>query len=112
MPNNELITPEEIKTLRDGAKTITYQTLIDALAKGKVVPVVPLKLKSGYQISMTLDKIPPFTAEHISVYNPDGRTDPADAEIIARAVIGECTAREGMININNIHFIKILDKGT
>lgn len=108
MPN-DLITPEETKTLRDGAKTITPEMVMGAVSKREVVSVVPLKLKSGYLVSMTFDKLDGRTAEHVSVSNPDSRTDPADAEIIATAIIGDrYSITQGRINKNNIHFIKSL----
>ena len=47
---DNLITPEEIKMLRAGAKTIRPEMVMEALAEGKVVPVVPLHLKSGYMV--------------------------------------------------------------
>ena len=106
---DNLITLEEIKMLRAGAKTITPEMVMEALAEGKVVPVVPLHLKSGYMVSMTFDKLDSRTAEHVSV-SGGGRTDPADAEIIARAVIGDMYIMMGSaFNRNVIHFIKIVE---
>ena len=108
---DNLITLEEIKMLRAGAKTITPEMVMEALAEGKVVPVVPLHLKSGYMVSMTFDKLDSRTAEHISVNNPDGSIDHADAEIIAKAVIGDMYIMMGSaFNRNVIHFIKIVEE--
>lgn len=56
MPSDNLITLEEIKTLRAGAKTITPEIVVDMVAEGEIIPVVPIELKSGYLISMTIDK--------------------------------------------------------
>ncbi len=111
MSSNDLITPEEIKTLRAGAKTITPEMVIDAVAEGKIIPVVPITLNSGYMASMTIDKLGGRTAEHLSISKKGGgRTDPADSEVIARAVIGErWTMKGSAFNRNVIHFIKIVE---
>lgn len=104
----DLITPDEIKILRDGAITITLDGIIDAAEQNKLISVEPIKLKSGYLVSMTFNKLLGRTAEHVSV-SKNGGTDPADAEIIAKAIIGDgCTVRKGLFNKNIIHFIKIL----
>jgi len=109
--SDNLITPEEIETLRAGAKTITPEMVMEALAEGKVVPVVPLNLKSGYKVSMTIDKLDSRTVEHLLISRQEGRTDPADAEIIARAVIGDMYIMMGSaFNRNVIHFIKIVEE--
>jgi len=109
--SDNLITPEEIETLRAGAKTITLERMMEAIAEGKVVPVVPLHLKSGYMVSMTFDKLDGRTAERLSVSKQEGRTDPADAENIAKTVIGDMYIMMGSaFNRNVIHFIKIVEE--
>ncbi|MFH0904495.1 MAG: hypothetical protein V1854_04825 [Methanobacteriota archaeon] len=109
--SDNLITPEEIKTLRAGAKPITLERMMGAMAEGKIIPVIPITLNSGYMISMTIDKLDGRTAEHISISKQEGRTDPADAEVIARAVIGEGWIMKGSaFNRNVIHFIKIMEE--
>ncbi len=109
--SDNLITLEEIKTLRAGAKTITPEMVIDAVAEGNIIPVVPIELKSGYRASMTIDKLDGRTAEHLSISKKgDGSTDPADAEIIASAVIGDGWIMKGSaFNRNVIHFIEIVE---
>ena len=96
MSSDNLITPEEIKTLRAGAKTITPEIVMEAVSE---IPVTPLMLNSGYKVSMTIDMLDGRTAEHLSVSKTDGNTDPVDAEIIAKAVIGECTIKGSMFNL-------------
>ena len=98
MSSDNLITPEEIKTLRASAKTITRKTII---------PITPVKLNSGYFVSMTIDMLNDMTVEHVSVSRGGGHTDPADAEIIVKAVIGKCELWGSMFNKDVIHFIKI-----
>lgn len=123
-----LITEDEIRTVRANAKTITreealrgppvkvkLQSLISDLQnlhalRGPLVKVTPLILASGYKVSMTLDDAGTGRViEHVSVYYPSGRTDPADAEIIARAVLGEgyMVLGDGTLLKENKHFIKI-----
>jgi hypothetical protein len=57
---------------------------------------------------MTVDDIiegMPF--EHISVSRKNGNTDPADAEIIAKAILGEGYGfGRNMFYKNTIHFMK------
>ena len=99
MSSDNLITPEEIKTLRAGAKTITPEMVMEYMAERKVIPVNPIILKSGYYISMTIDMLKGRAVEHISISKISETTDPADAEIIAKAVIGECTIKGSMFNL-------------
>ncbi len=104
MSTDDLITEAEIKTLRANAKTVRG---------GDIVYVKPLELASGYRVSMTNDDAGTGrTFEHVSVYNPSGRTDPADAERIARAVLGEGYSLfgGGVILTENKHFIKIKEQ--
>jgi hypothetical protein len=107
---DDLITSQEIKTLRAGAKTISIAMVIEAVEKGEIIPVTPLKLRSGYRVGMTFDEMDGMVFEHISVSSQEGQTDPADAEIIAKAVIGEYNAEGGVFNENVIHFIKLKDE--
>ncbi len=110
MPSDNLITPEEIKTLRAGAITITPEMVMEYVVERKVISVKPIILKSGYCISMTIDMLEGRAVEHISASRMGEITDPADAEIIAKAVIGECTIKGSMFHENVIHFIKIVEE--
>lgn len=101
-----LITDAEIKTLRTNAKTIT----LEGALSGQTIKVKPLILASGYKVSMTMnDGGTGRVIEHVSVYDQAGRTDPADAEIIAKAVLGEryMVWGDGELLKENKHFIKI-----
>jgi hypothetical protein len=109
----------EIIELRDGDIPVEYRTylsvcsgsasemVMEAVAEGEVIPVVPINLKSGYRVSMTIDMLGGRTAEHLAVSKDGGNTDPADSEIIAKSVIGKCTMRGSMFNKNVIHFLKL-----
>lgn len=107
MSGDNLITPEEIKTLRAGAITITPEMVMEYVVERKAIPVTPIILKSGYYISMTIDMLKGRAVEHISISKMGEIADPADAEIIAKAIIGDCTIKGSMFNKNVIHFIKI-----
>jgi hypothetical protein len=104
--SSDLITLEEIKTLRAGAITITLKMVMDYVVERKVIPVIPIILKSGYCVSMTIDMLRGRAVEHISISRMGEITDPADAEIIAKAVVGECAIQGSMFNKNVIHFLK------
>lgn len=82
---------------------------MDYVVKKEVIPVIPIKLNSGHSVSMTIDMLKGRAVEHISVSKCGETTDPADAEIIAKAVIGECAMRGSMFNKNVIHFLKIME---
>jgi len=101
-----LITEAEIKTLRANAKTITLEVAL----RGHIVKVNPLILASRYKVSMTVNDVGTGRVmEHVSVYDPSGMTDPADAERIAVAVLGEgyTVWGGGELLKENKHFIKI-----
>jgi hypothetical protein len=108
MSSDNLITSEEIKTLRAGATIITPEMVMDYVVERKVIPIIPIILKSGYCVSMTIDMLKGRAVEHISISRVGEITDPADAEIIAKAVIGECAVKGSMFNKNVIHFLKIV----
>ena len=100
-----LITEDEIKIVRANAKTITLEEAL----RGPRIEVKPLIIASGYKVSMTMnDSGTNRIIEHVSVYNSSGRTDPADAEIIAKAVLGEgyMVWGDGELLKENKHFIK------
>ncbi len=88
---NELISGEEIKALRRRAKTITMKEGLRLRMQGGFVPVIPMDLKSGYGISLTIVENPPDRnpIEILSVGAIRGRPDPADSESIATAVLGK-----------------------
>lgn len=88
---NDLISREEIIALRSGAKIITMKDGLRLTMKGGFMPVIPMPIKSGYGVSLTIinnhpDRNP---IEVFSVGSRKGRPDPADSEVIATAVLGE-----------------------
>lgn len=116
----DLITEDEIRRIRKNAVKFNRVKILEVLKKGKFLRVKIVALGSGYSVGMSIndadieDKDFPLTedefAEHISIgctstrrYEP---VDPADAEIIARAILGDgYKPKKGMLN-NCLHFIK------
>ncbi|MFA4935632.1 MAG: hypothetical protein WC568_07330 [Candidatus Methanoperedens sp.] len=107
---NDLITSDEIKTLRDGAVVITLE-MCDAIKHGKTSQILakPIHLKSGYLAQMTMDTVDNKIIEHLSVSKQYSKTDPADAEIIANAVLGVgWSIMPSMLDKNILHFLKFI----
>ncbi len=88
---NELISGAEIKALRRRAKTMTMQEGLRLTMQGGFVPVIPMEIKSGYVVSLTIIENPPDKKqlEVFSVGARHGKPDPADSERIAFAVLGK-----------------------
>ncbi len=88
---NDLISGDEIKALRNRAKTITMKDGLRLRMQGGFVPVIPMDIKSGYGISLTIVHNPPDRnpIEIFSVGARHGMPDPADSESIATAVLGK-----------------------
>lgn len=109
---NDLITTDEIRTLRSSAKTITME-IVDAIQQGKINQILPeaIHLKSRYLAQMTLDTVDNKIIEHLSLSRQDKRTDPADAETIANAVLGMgWSIMPSMLDKNVLHFLKFIKK--
>ncbi|MGB8217349.1 MAG: hypothetical protein WCE94_08610 [Candidatus Methanoperedens sp.] len=107
---NDLITPDEIKTLRSSAKVITLE-MVDLFLQDSPVQILPepIHLKSGYMVQMSKDTVANMVVEHISIYRQDGKTDPADAEHIANAILGEGrSSMPSMLDTNALHFLKLI----
>lgn len=105
----ELINEDEVKCIRDSAVILNLHNVIF----GDTIPVPKfIVLLSGYGVGMSVDEYPTGEkVEHLSVSNYRGMTDPADAEIIARAVFGSGYKVLGVIfSENTLHFMKPLDK--
>ena len=100
-----VLTEDEIKKIKDRKIIITLK---DALGM-KVKPTKPTVVSNGYKVSMSIDVLKDYLeVHHVSVYNPKGRTDPAEAEHIARDILGEGYQYLGgrELRSNNLHFIK------
>lgn len=88
---NDLIFGQEIKALRARAKTVTMKEGLRLTMQGMFVPVIPMEIKSGYGVSLTIiENIPDKNPiEIFSVGKVRGMPDPADSESIATAVLGK-----------------------
>lgn len=107
---NDLITPDEIKNLRNSAVKITPEICED-IKHGKISQILPeaMHLKSGYMVQMTKDIVNNIIVEHISVSRQNNKTDPADAEHIANAILGTgWSTMPSMLNKNVLHFLKLI----
>ncbi len=106
----DLITPEEIVHIRRNA---TRMDIPKHMREGTMPPIPPSRpLKSGYSVIMTIDIFPGTSEiEHVSVVGKKD-TDPAEAEIIAKAILGDDYIVMGIMhsgNTNN-HFAKVSKK--
>lgn len=100
-----LITEDEVKKLKESPKTIT---LVETL-EGRKIPTPPLTLRSGYLATYTIQDARPFgrRIELLSVFR-DPVPDPADAEHIAKAILGTGFKLFGLIT-NAYRFYKIIE---
>lgn len=88
---NDLISGDEIIALRTRAKTITMKVGLRLTMQDGFVPVVPMNIKSGYCVSLTIIENPPDRnpIDILSVGSVRGIPDPAESESIAMAVLGK-----------------------
>lgn len=106
----DLITPEEVAKVKAHAITFDPVKLIRE-HKPLPLPIKPYNLKSGYSTSYSIDillGIPPV--HHVSVWHKDGKTDPADAELIAAKILGAVYISFGEYSRRDVyHFYSCLD---
>jgi len=107
---NDLISGDEIIALRIRAKTITMQGGLRITMQGGFVPVIPMDIKSGYGVSLTIIQNPPDRnpIEVFSVGARHGQPDPADSESIAMAVLdkGYASLPSLISSLRMVHFFK------
>lgn len=114
---NDLISGEEIIALRLRAKTITMKDGLKMTMKDGFVPVLPMEIKSGYGVSLTIIENSPesnkrgaWPSTQIEVFSvgSHGNPDPADSERIALAVLGEGYAHLESMSPSKkmVHFFK------
>jgi len=104
-----MLTEAELKKIKENTVIITLK---DALEM-KIKPINPTTVSNGYRVSMSIEVLRDYLeVHHVSVMNPKGVTDPAEAEHIAKEILGEgyqCIA-PGEIVPNNLHFMKVVIK--
>ena len=104
-----MLTEDEIKKIKGNAVTVTVKDVF----KGKAKPVLPVTISNGYKVSMSIDVLREYLEiHHVSVMNPKGVTDPAEAEHIAKDILGEGYQfiMHGELVPNNLHFMKMVIK--
>lgn len=91
LKGNDLISGDEIIALRTRAKTVTMKEGLRLTMQGMFVPVIPMEIKSGYGVSLTIIHNPPDRnpIEIFSVGKVRGMPDPAESESIATGVLGK-----------------------
>jgi len=105
-----MLTEDEIKSIKGNAVTI----IVTEVLKGKVKPVPHTTISNGYRVSMSVTALREYLEiHHVSVMNPKGATDPAEAEHIAKDILGEGYQfiTQGELVPNNLHFMKAVIKG-
>lgn len=104
---------DEVRKIKESAVIITPEKALQAIVRGQIIAVDPIDVSNGYRVCMTIEVLRDYLeVHHISVMNPKGRTDPAEAEHIAKEILGEGykVMGEGILVKNNIHFMKPLMK--
>lgn len=104
---SSLITQKEIDEIKSKAMTIE---VLQQVKEKRIVVVKPHWLGNGYGISFTIDIMPGLPpVSHLSVGHKNGSPDPADAECIAKEMLGDYVVL-GMVHHNgNIHFESCAD---
>lgn len=103
-----MLTKEEIKKIKDAVIVLTLGDAIQILETGKIKIVSPTLLNNGYLVGYSIEHIRlGLDVHHISVSNPKGITDPAEAEHIAKDFLGEGYKSMGPMNLKNVlHFVR------
>lgn len=109
---NDLITTDEINILKTSPRHISWK---DVSPKTGTVqpPITQALLKSGYTVSYTIDSIfneKNVKIEHVIVGAEGFEPDPADADEIAHAILGNCArAPDGWTpQEERTHYLKII----
>lgn len=106
-----MLTKEEIKKIKDAAIIITVEDAVNILKTGKIKIIPHTHLNNGYLVGYSITHLRPgVDIHHISVSNPKGSTDPADAEHIAKDILVEYESM-GPMNLKNVLHFTRLDKG-
>lgn len=102
----------EIKKIKEGAVIITLEDALRLIATGQIKVIPPTSLNNGCRVGYSITFLrPDLDVHHISVSNSKGVTDPAEAECIARDILGEGYKALGPMNLKNVlHFMKFVEK--
>lgn len=86
---SDLITADEITRLKTSPRHLSWKDVVPGI--GVNPPIKPIKLKSGYTVSYTIDSI--FEEKNVKIerviISADGfEPDPVDVDEIAQAILG------------------------
>lgn len=106
-----MLTEDEIKKIKDCATILTPEDIIQTIAAGKIKVIEPTRLDNGYTVGYSITYMRTnLDIHHISVSNSKGTTDPAEAEHIARDILGKGYKSIGPMNLKNVlHFRKLVE---
>lgn len=102
-----MLTEDEIKNIKGNAVTIIMNDVLN----GKAKPIPFTTVSNGYTVSMSITVLREYIeVHHVSVMNPNGATDPAEAEHIAKDILGEGYqfVMHGELVPNNLHFMELV----
>lgn len=99
---NDLITQKEIEEIK--AKAITMD-ILELMKTRKTVITNPTWLSNGYGVSYSIDTMPGIPpVHHVSIGHRNRNPDPAEAECIAKEMLGEYVVLGDVHHIGVIHF--------
>ena len=104
-----MLTEPELKKIKENTVIITLKDALNL----KIKPINPTTVSNGYKVSMSIEVLRDYLeVHHVSVMNPKGVTDPAEAEHIAKEILGEeyRFMAPGELVPNNLHFMKVVIK--
>lgn len=104
-----MLTEPELKKIKENTVIITLKDALNL----KIKPINPTTVSNGYKVSMSIEALRDYLeVHHVSVMNPKGVTDPAEAEHIAKEILGEGYEfiAHGELVPNNLHFMKVVIK--
>lgn len=109
--DNDLITTDEIKLLKTSPRHLSWKDIVPGI--GVNPPIKPIKLKSGYMVSYTIDSIfkeKNVKIEHVIIGADGFEPDPVDADEIAQVILGECARAPPAWSLEEgrTHYIKLI----
>jgi len=101
----QMLTKEDIKKVWDSVQILSEENVINNIVTGGLRPIL---MNNGYRVTLSIDRLrKDLELFHLSVSKSEGETDPADAEHIAKDILGEGYIYIGnMYHRNVLHFVK------
>jgi hypothetical protein len=106
-----MLTEDEIKRIKDSAMILVPDDIVRTVAAGKIKVIEPTSLGNGYTVGYSITHMRTnLDVHHVSISNSKGITDPADAEYMARDILGKGYKSVGSMNLKNVlHFMKFVE---